>query len=154
LLGIIDSRTADSAKMVVLIPRASRFQFILGKLGSWDNDRNECVLKYMADLGNITSESSSADWEEMKKVCELVLARSESDRQSNVLSGFSYKVYLLVISSIIDLDDKVLLERTLPTCFSGPEYQPLVAKLREKNGPLWVLARYVSIRTKVLTSTR
>ncbi|KAM0193720.1 hypothetical protein ACHAPC_001384 [Botrytis cinerea] len=126
--------------MVVLIPRASRFQFILGKLGSWDNDRNECVLKYMADLGNITSESSSADWEEMKKVCELVLARSESDRQSNVLSGFSYKVYLLVISSIIDLDDKVLLERTLPTCFSGPEYQPLVAKLREKNGPLWVLA--------------
>lgn len=140
--------------MVVLIPRASRFQFILGKLGSRDKDRNECVLKYMADLGNITSESSSADWEEMKKVCELVLARSKSDRQSNVLSGFSYKVYLLVISSIIDLDDKVLLECTLPTCFSGPEYQPLVAKLREKNGPLWVLARYVSIRTKVLTSTR
>ncbi|KAM0139386.1 hypothetical protein ACHAP3_003155 [Botrytis cinerea] len=139
------------ASMVVLIPRASRFQFILGKLGSWDNDRNECVLKYMADLGNITSESSSADWEEMKKVCELVLARSESDRRSNVLSGFSYKVYLLVISSIIDLDDKVLLERTLPTCFSGPEYQPLVAKLREKNGPLWVLAS--GIRAELYIST-
>ncbi|KAF7896653.1 uncharacterized protein EAF01_009056 [Botrytis porri] len=135
------------APIIVLIPRAFRFQFILGKLGKWDSDRNECVLKYTADLGKITSESSAADREEMKKVCEVVLAKSESCWPSNVLSGFSHRVYLLVISSIIDLDDKVLLECTLPTCFSGPEYQPLLDKLREKKGPLWILARaesYVS----------
>ncbi|TGO63050.1 hypothetical protein BOTNAR_0105g00100 [Botryotinia narcissicola] len=34
-----------------------------------------------------------------------------------------------------------LLERALPTCFSGPEYQPLLAKLREEKGPLWIMAR-------------
>ncbi|KAF5867807.1 uncharacterized protein Bfra_007005 [Botrytis fragariae] len=128
------------APMVVLIPRASRFRFILGELGKWDSDRNECVLKYMADLGEIASESSAADREETKKVCEMVLAKSESCWPTNVLSGFSHRVYLLVISSIIDLDDKVLLERTLPTCFSGPEYQPLLAKLRERKGHLWILA--------------
>ncbi|KAF7913348.1 uncharacterized protein EAE98_011573 [Botrytis deweyae] len=129
------------APMVVLIPRASRFQFMLGKLNKSDSDRNEGVLKYMADLGEITSESPAADREDMKKVCEIVLAKSESGWPSNVLSGFSHRVYLLVISSIIDLDDEVLLERTLPTCFSGPEYQPLLDKLREKKGPLWMLAR-------------
>ncbi|TGO13692.1 hypothetical protein BTUL_0065g00500 [Botrytis tulipae] len=133
--------TADSAKMVVLIPRASRFQLLLGKLGKWDSDRNESVLRYMADLGEITSESPAADREDMKRICEIVLAKSEGGWPGNVLSGFSHRVYLLVISSIIDLDDKVLLERTLPTCFSGPEYQPLLAKLRGKKGPLWMLAR-------------
>lgn len=138
--------------MIVLIPRASRFQFILGKLDKWDSDGNECVLKYIADLGDITSESPAADREDMKKACEIVLARSERDWPSNVLSGFSHKVYLLVISSVIDLEDKVLLERALPTCFSGPEYQPLLAKLREEKGPLWILARYVSTRSPNIDS--
>ncbi|THV47111.1 hypothetical protein BGAL_0334g00080 [Botrytis galanthina] len=143
--------TADSAKMVLLIPRASRFQLLLGKLGRWDSDRNECVLKYMADLGELTSESPAADREDMKRVCEIVLTKSERDWPSNVLSGFSHKVYLLVISSIIDLEDKVLLERTLPTCFSGPEYQPLLAKLREEKGPLWILARAESFISAIPT---
>ncbi|TGO37092.1 hypothetical protein BHYA_0106g00250 [Botrytis hyacinthi] len=94
---------------------------------------------------------ASIDGTVMETNVSSILAKSERDWPSNVLSGFSHKVYLLVISSIIDLEDRVLLERALPTCFSGPEYQPLVAKLRERKGPLWILARAESYISTIPT---
>lgn len=129
--------------MVILIPRAFRFELILNTFDEWGSGRDEYVLKYISDLGKITTKSSAATRQDLKKVCETIIAKSNSNPSSDVLSAFSERVYFLVFDSIVDIDDKVLLERALPTCFANPEYQPSLATIKEKYGCQWMLARYV-----------
>lgn len=129
--------------MVILVPRAFRLKFMLNGFDRWSSDRDECVLKYIYDLGEFTNKSSALDREDLKNLCETVISESTRNSSSGLLSGFSQKVYFLVFDTILDMDNKVLLERVLPMCFASTDYQPTLVRIREKYGYQWLLARCV-----------